>query len=285
MSDLNPPVVEPLVRSSARAGRRWGSHVGRGWVGAVATWLCILLAIAPIVVTAVAAVTVNWNRGPMSGGVTTRWITGGWEEFQPRLVVSLQVAFVALAVDLVLGLPLAWLLARLRLPGMSVVRWFTGLPLTIPGIALGLALIAAHPELQRSGALLVAGHVLVTTPFLLAAVVPVLAQSDLVGLEQVSATLGAGFVRRTLTVTLPQIRTALLNAALMILTLSFGEFNVSYFVVSPAHQTLPVALYSDFIYGGISTAAAQTLLYCAAVVPVAVVIQVLGHAAVKRQDP
>ncbi|GIG18154.1 ABC transporter permease [Catellatospora methionotrophica] len=254
----------------------------RPWLTAGAAWLAVGLAVAPILVTLLAALTDNWNDGPLGGGVTLRWVGESFAEFTIGLSTSVEVALYTLAIDLVIGLPLAWAFARTRLPGLGVLRWLTGLPLAVPGIAVGLALVATYPQLQSSGMLLIAGHVVVTLPFLTAAVAPVLADRDLVDLEHTAATLGARFGRRSLTVTLPHIRTSLLSAALMIFTLSFGEFNLTYFIVNPAEPTLPVSLFGAFIYGQTSNAAALTLWYCVAVVPIAVALQLLGKLAVKR---
>jgi putative spermidine/putrescine transport system permease protein len=272
-------VLEP-ARTSAPAPRK--ARRERHWITASAAWLAVVLAIGPVVVTLLAAFTANWNAGPLGEGVTTRWMSESMPEFLTGLATSVRVALIALVVDLAVGLPLAWTFARTKLPGLSVLRWLTGLPLAVPGIAVGLALVAMYPQLQASGVLLIAGHVVVTLPFLIAAVAPVLADDTLVDLESTAATLGARFARRFATVTLPHIRTSLLSAALMIFTLSFGEFNLTYFIVNPAEPTLPVALFGAFIYGQTSNAAALTLWYCAVVVPIAVALQLLGKIAVKR---
>lgn len=258
--------------------RSWERH----WITATAAWVAVVLAVGPIAVTLLAAFTANWNAGPLGEGLTLRWVSDSLPEFMTGLITSVRVAVATLAIDLLVGLPLAWVFARTSLPGLGLLRWLTGLPLAVPGIAVGLALVAMYPYLQASGALLIAGHVVVTLPFLIAAVTPVLADRELVALEQTAATLGARFVRRLSTVTLPHIRTSLLSAALMILTLSFGEFNLTYFIVNPAEPTLPVALFGAFIYGQTSNAAALTLWYCAAVMPIAVALQLLGKIAVKR---
>ncbi len=271
-----PPSVDHAAPPSRPQRRE------RHWLTATAAWFAVVLAVGPILVTLLAAFTANWNAGPLGEGLTTRWVSESLPEFLTGLSTSLRVAAATLAIDMLVGLPLAWTFARTNLPGLGALRWLTGLPLAVPGIAVGLALVAMYPQLQTSGLLLIAGHVVVTLPFLTAAVAPVLADRDLVDLEHTAATLGARFGRRFATVTLPHIRTSLLSAALMIFTLSFGEFNLTYFIVNPAEPTLPVALFGAFIYGQTSNAAALTLWYCVAVVPIAVALELLGKIAVKR---
>jgi putative spermidine/putrescine transport system permease protein len=254
----------------------------RRWITASAARFCLVLSVLPIVVTALVAVTANWNSGPLHGGVTTRWLSDALTGFLPALSVSAQVAVLTLLIGLPLGLPLAFLFARGGLPGVPVIRWMASLPLAVPGIAVGLALGAMYPQLQRSGWLLILGHVVVTMPFLVASLTPVLGDPDLRQLEQTAATLGAGARRRLWTVTLPHVRPALIAAALMVLTVSFGEFNLTYFIVNPAQQTLPVVLFSAFIYGQTSAGAALALWYCLAVIPLAVGLHLFGTLAVRR---
>lgn len=270
-----------LVPLAAKRGRQ-GLVLRRGPITATAAWICIVLAIAPILVTLLAAFTKNWNKGPFGEGVTLDWVVGSLDEFLPGLSISTQVAVITVLANLVIGVPLAWTLARTKVPGLGLIRWLTNLPLVVPGIAVGLALVAFYPQLQRSGLLLIAGHILATMPFMVAAVAPALGDSELIELERTASTLGARFARRSMTVTLPHIRTALISGALMVLTISFGEFNLSYFIVNPAQPTLPVSLFGAFIYGQTSNGAALTLWYCLTVIPVAIGLQVLGAFSVKR---
>lgn len=266
----------PSVRSSRL---RWN----RSWARAATMWACIVICVAPLAVIAIAAVTKSWNRGgPFAGGVTLEWIAQAMPTYLPRLSVSLQIMVITLVLTIVFGIPIAWLLARQKIPGAGALQWFTSLPLSLPGIAMGLALIGSYPQLQSTGLLVIAGHAMLTTPFMVAALVPVLADPAQRDLEQVARTLGASAVRRFMTVTLPFLRTGLLSGALMVSAISLGEFNISYFVISPAQTTLPVGLFSSFIYGTTSEAAAQTVLFCLAVLPVSIVLQVLGKLLLKR---
>lgn len=266
------PAAPPRVRRERRR-----------WVTAGAAWSCLALSVLPILVTALVAFTGNWNNGPLSGGVTTQWMGDALTTFTPALAASAQVAALTLLIGLPLGLPLAFLFARHRTPGTGVVRWMASLPLAVPGIAVGLALGAMYPQLQRSGWLLILGHVVVTMPFLVAALTPVLRDPDLRQLEQTAATLGASAMRRLWTVTLPHVRPALLAAALMVLALSFGEFNLTYFIVNPAQQTLPVVLFGAFIYGQTSAGAALALWYCISVIPLAVGLHLLGTITLRKR--
>jgi putative spermidine/putrescine transport system permease protein len=152
----------------------------------------------------------------------------------------------------------------------------TQLPLGIPGIALGLALLLTFPWAKASGLLTLAAHVLYTLPFFIATITPALAQPRVVEAEQMAASLGATKLKQLLLVTLPSIRGALIGAIVLVTTLSIGEFNITFFLTSALAQPLPVELYSAYITGRIEIAAALTLWFILLTLPAIMIIERLG---------
>jgi len=249
--------------------------VGRTFAVTAAV-VCLL----PLPLLVAIATSTSWQRGAWAEGPTFRWLAESWDNFAPYAGVSLRLALLTLVIDLILGLPVAWALARRRFPGRQALYALISLPLAVPGIAIALALILAYPTWRAGGWLLVAGHVLYTLPFLVGALAPALAGADLREREAVAATLGAGLLRRLCFVTLPVVRPALLAAAIMVVTLSLGEFNVSFFLFTPTEKTLPVDLYAAYITGRLELAAAATVWFLLLVVPAAAAIEHLGGARV-----
>jgi len=237
-----------------------------------------LVCFLPIPLLLAVATSDTWQQGPWTDGVTLRWLGASWATVAPFAAYSLRLALTTLLLNVLIGLPAAYALARSRFPGRPVVRALIGLPLAVPGIALALALILAYPTWRGGGWLLVAGHVLYTLPFFVGALVPALAAPDLREREAAAATLGADPLRRLVFVTLPGIRTALLAAAIIVVTLSLGEFNVSFFLFAPTAKTLPVDLYAAYITGRLEIAAAATVWFILLVIPAAAVIEYLGGA-------
>lgn len=276
-----PGDVAPAAqrRAPRRARRERLRLDGVTRVGRVLAVLAAVITLVPIPLVVTVAVSESWRRGP-GAGLTARWLTEAWERIAPNIGLSLRVALLVLVVDLVVGFPAAWLIARHRFPGRGLLQAVSTVPIAVPGIAIGLGLILAYPTLRPSGALLIGGHVLYTLPFLLGALVPALGDRNLRLQETVAASLGAGAVRRLLTVTIPATRMALLAATLMILTLSFGEFNVSFFLFTPLQQPVPVVLYDAYLTGRIEAAAAATVLFLVMVVPAVVALERLGGAKV-----
>ncbi|MGC5626942.1 ABC transporter permease [Georgenia sp. Z1344] len=252
-------------------------HDGVTRVGQVLAIVAALVTTLPIPLVLLVALSRSWREGPL-GGLTLEWIVEAWDDMAGNIGVSVSVALLVLVIDMAIGLPAAWAIARYRFPGRSLLRAVTNVPIAVPGIALGLGLILAYPLLRPSGVLMIGGHVLYTLPFLLSALTPAMASPALRLQESVAESLGAGPVRRFLTVTLPASRGALLAATLLVLTLSFGEFNVSFFLFTPLQQPVPVVLYDGYLTGRLEAAAAATVLFLVLVVPAALALERLGGA-------
>ncbi|MCW2901951.1 MAG: transporter ATPase/permease [Streptosporangiaceae bacterium] len=175
------------------------------------------------------------------------------------LRLSLVCSFGALALSLLFGVPLAWLLARVDFPGKSLVRSIVLLPLVLPPVVGGVALLLAFgrhgllgPPLEAMGVRLgfsTAGATLagafVALPFLTLTV-----EGALQGLdrrhEEVAATLGSGPTRVFRTVTVPLIAPAIASGAALAWARALGEFGATITFagnVAGRTQTLPLAVY------------------------------------------
>lgn len=250
-------------------------QVGRFFAFASA-FICLI----PIPLILSVATTSVWQQGWWGGGFTLKWLLRGWETLSPYVWFSLRLALLVVFLDTLIGLPAAWVLSRRQFLGKQVMLSLTMIPIAIPGIAIALGLILAYPTWKANGWLLIAGHILYTLPFWIGAIVPALSQPHIPELEAVAATLGASKLKQILFVTLPQIRSALLAATIIVITLSMGEFNVSFFLFTPLDKTLPVELYSAYITGRLEVAAAYTVWFLIFVIPASVAIESLGGAKV-----
>ncbi|GAA0985611.1 MULTISPECIES: ABC transporter permease [Nocardiopsis] len=250
---------------------------------AVTRAVCAFVLI-PILATLVVATSVDFSQGPWGGGFTLDWFAHAWPPLAPVIVRSLAVAALVVAVNLVLAGPLAWWVARHPSPLTRLTGYLVNVPLAVPGIALSVALVSAYAALRPSGLLLVMGHVVFTLPFTLAALVPALADEELRLHEGVARSLGAGSARVLATVTVPGCLTALTQAVTMVFALSFGEFNISFFVNPPATPTVPFALFDSYSTQRLEPASAQSIIFIAFVAPVLTAI-VLARRRALRSTP
>ncbi|GGT92411.1 hypothetical protein GCM10010272_41870 [Streptomyces lateritius] len=176
------------------------------------------------------------------------------------LRLSLVVSFWALGLSLLLGVPLAWLLARVPFRGRAFVRSLVLLPMVLPPTVGGVALLLAFgrrgllgPWLEdtfgitlpfhTSGAVLAATFV--AMPFLVISL-----EGALGGLrpryEETAASLGASPVRVFFTVTLPMVAPGLLAGAALTWARALGEFGATITFAGNlpgTTQTLPLQVY------------------------------------------
>jgi putative spermidine/putrescine transport system permease protein len=108
------------------------------------------------------------------------------------------------------------------------------------------------------------------------AVAGTLRGGDVSNLEAAARTLGAGAWQRAVWVVLPALRHAMIVGALLVFAISWGEFNVSFLLNTPLHQTYPAALYATYTSNSFKVSSAATVLFLAVVVPVLVAIQLVG---------
>jgi putative spermidine/putrescine transport system permease protein len=122
-------------------------------------------------------------------------------------------------------------------------------PLTMPGIALGLAiyvaLVAVDEQLGSTvtGSMvgLVLAHVMITTPWVVRLCLASLTNHDRAA-EEAAASLGAGPLTVIWRVTLPAMRAGIVAAALFAFVISFENLELALFLTSPGVTTLPVAV-------------------------------------------
>ena len=184
----------------------------------------------------------------------------GTDEVRQALRLSLSVSLSALALAVLLGFPIAWLLARASFPGKALVRALVLLPMVVPPVIGGVALLVAFGRhgvvgqyldewfdirlaYTRTAAVLAATFV--SMPFFVITVEAALRGVDR-RYEDAARTLGAspGFVLRH--ITLPSIRGALGAGAALAWARALGEFGATItFAGSFAGQTqtMPLAIY------------------------------------------
>ena len=182
-------------------------------------------------------------------GYTLAWYLAIVPNFGAAVVTSLKLGVVSVAGSLLLGIPAGIGLARHRFRGRGAVSMLLLAPLTMPGIALGLAiyvaLVAVDEQLgstvtgSMSG--LVLAHVMITTPWVVRLCLASLTNHDRAA-EEAAASLGAGPLTVIWRVTLPAMRAGIVAAALFAFVISFENLELALFLTSPGVTTLPVAV-------------------------------------------
>ncbi len=177
------------------------------------------------------------------------------------LRLSIECASAATVASLLFGVPLAWVLARVRFPGIGLLRALITLPLVLPPVVGGLVLLLA---LGRSGILgrylvswfgyslpfstagVVVAETFVAMPFLVVTVEGAIRSADR-ELEEAAATLGASRTMVFSRITLPLIAPSLLAGSVLCWARALGEFGATITFAGNypgTTQTMPLAVYN-----------------------------------------
>lgn len=236
--------------------------------------VCAFL-IVPVVMSMLAGVTRNYFIGVQSG-LTLEWVVKVWTDYRHTVFRSIQIALACLACTLVLGVPAAYVLARKSNAFTRAVEELLVMPVAVPGLATALALIVTYGgwgEFRRSWVFILVGHVLFTLPFMVRSVLAVLASIDLRTLEEGARSLGASFTQRFFGIVLPNARAGILAGALMVVTLSLGEFNMTLLLHTPLTPTLPVGLADAYASLRLEVGSAYTLIFFVIIIPLLIAMQ------------
>jgi spermidine/putrescine transport system permease protein len=165
---------------------------------------------------------------------------------------SLTIAAVSTAVSLVLGAMTALLLWRFRFPAKAALEGALGLPIVVPEICMGVAMLVFFTQVMpwptelpwplNLGAIIIS-HISFSFSFVAIVIRGRLASFNR-ELEEAAKDLGAGEWRVFRDVILPHMRPGLLAGALLAFTLSLDDFVITFFTSGPDTITFPVKVYS-----------------------------------------
>jgi len=247
-SQDRPPAESEPAQRSRHAARAAQSRGAIPWPLGIPALLAALFLLAPLAGLLV--------RAPWLG--LPRILADS--QVLDALRLSLLCASAATALSLVFGVPLAWVLARWQVRGISVLRALVTLPLVLPPVVGGVVLLLAFGRQGILGRLLdewtgitlpftTAGVVIAETfiamPFLIITVEGAFRAADR-GFEEAAATLGASRLTVFRTVTLPLVGPSLLAGAVLSWARALGEFGATITFAGnfPGRtQTMPLAVY------------------------------------------
>jgi putative spermidine/putrescine transport system permease protein len=274
------PAALSLPRAEAAVNKRGPLFFAQlAFALAVCTFL-----ILPVILSMLAGLTVNYQVGIQSG-LTLRWVGEVWAGYRDTIFLSIGIALACLACTLVLGIPTAYVLAKRQTALARALEELLVMPVAVPGLATALALIITYGGaggFRTSWVFILVGHVLFTLPFMVRSVLAVLLAIDLKTLEEGAASLGAGFRQRLFHIVLPNCRAGVLAGSLMVVTLSIGEFNMTWLLHTPFTKTLPVGLADAYASLRLEIASAYTLVFFLMIMPLLLVMQALSRPRVAK---
>ena len=243
----------------------------KSWTGvqiaqAVLTGLTLLFLMIPVVQMCFTAFMKNAFRG-FKAGFTTEWIEKVLELYGDTIVRSLGIAE--------------------RKRWAALMEEALILPLSVPGLAIGLGILliwGGITSLRQSNLFILCGHVMFCLPFMVRSVMAVLRVEPIDAYEEASATLGASPWTTFLKVVVPVAMPGILAGALMVMTVSLGEFNISWMLQTPDTKTLPVGMADSYASMRLEVGSAYTFLFLVILVPILSLMQALPSWLARRAE-
>ncbi len=257
---------------------RWPIRV---WLAAVVIFLY-----APLV-TLMAFSFNTSKRNIVWRGFTLEWYKVAFQDTD--LIVafgnSLTIALVSTLVSVILGALTAMLLWRFRFPAKPALEGALGLPIVVPEICMGVAMLVFFTQVMpwptdliwplNLGAIIIS-HISFSFSFVAIVIRGRLASFNR-ELEEAAKDLGAGEWRIFWDVIVPHMRPGLLAGALLAFTLSLDDFVITFFTSGPDTTTFPVKVYSMVRFSVTPEVnAASTILIVVTVALTAVALRVSG---------
>jgi spermidine/putrescine transport system permease protein len=222
-----------------------GRDISTGTLGLAAC--CVLAFMYGPIVT---LIVFSFNSNPVTRLPLTEWTLDWYVKAfnNPDLLAALgnsvMVAFAAVVICIVIGVPTAFALDRYDFPGKMVFRRLVILPITLPGIITGISMLGffSASGVPLSLWTVLVGHGTALTAIVVTNVFARLQRFDR-RIEEASSDLGARPWQTFLRVTLPNIRSAIIGSSLIAFTLSFDEIPVTFFLTG-RENTLPMYIWS-----------------------------------------
>jgi spermidine/putrescine transport system permease protein len=205
---------------------------------------------------------------------------------------SITIAAISTAVSVVLGAMAAVMLWRFRFPGKTLVDGTLALPIVVPEICMGIAMLvffarvlpwpADVPWPLNLGAIIIA-HITFSFPFVAVVVRARLASFNR-ELEEAARDLGANEWQVFRDILIPHMSPGLISGTLLAFTLSLDDFVITFFTSGPDTVTFPVKVYSMVRFSVTPEVnAASTLLIVVTVLLTAVALRLQGARGVAGQ--
>jgi iron(III) transport system permease protein len=244
----------------------------------------MLLSFIPYIGVALASVGKGWSLTPLPVQYTLQYFERVLVETPKYVVNSFLYSILAVVLCIVIGVPIAWVLARTRLPGRDVLDGLNTLILAIPGTAIGIAYVRAFhvplPGLDRG-----LTSLWIILPLVLAVRrLPYTVRGSYASLllvhrsmEEAAASVGASGPRSFRDVTLPLIWRGVLVGSLFSFMTSLQEASAVLFLSLGGWETIPVGIFSFYIAGSANEAAALgVVLVVVAAVTVVLINRIAG---------
>jgi len=227
-------------------------------------WSAVAFLVFPVVLTAVASVNASYFIEFPPRGLSLQWYKniGAIHRIGEATLISFSIALAAAGTACVLALGAALAIARHPLPGKPAFTAFLMSPVTVPMVAIGIALVQFFIAIDAAFTWwsLAIGHIVLVIAYPVRTLIASLTLSD-VSLEEAARSLGASRWRAFRTITLPQLKPGLVSGFLFAFLISFDNYPISIFLVRGDLTTMPIEVFNYISNNFDPTPAAFSTVY------------------------
>lgn len=209
----------------------------------------------------------GWALTPIPVKYTLQYFERVAIETPKFIVNSLLYSGISVAICIVVGVPIAWVMARTKLPGREMLDSLTTLILALPGTGIGIAYLRAFRDpIPFFGTALIGMWIII--PIVLGVRrLPYTVRGTFASLlivhrsfEEAAESVGARKLTTFKDVTLPLIWKGVLVGSLYSFILALQEASASLLLVIPGHEMMPVGIFNFYMGGSVNEAAALGLI-------------------------
>ncbi|MDD4737407.1 MAG: extracellular solute-binding protein [Kiritimatiellae bacterium] len=226
-------------------------RVGQGLFLKISTALCVLFLLAPLVVLIVYSFNAS-RQVTVWGGFSLKWYVEAFldRDLWTAIRNSMLVAGISATLSTILGTMTALALGRYTFRGRSLCTGLLYVPVIMPEIILGIALLALFVmlDLPRGFVSVLCGHITFSFPFVALLILARVKSLDRT-MEEASLDLGASPWHTFCHVLLPALAPSIVSGLLFSFTISLDNFVVTFFTTGPQLTTLPMKVYSMVKFG------------------------------------
>ncbi|MBP7065730.1 ABC transporter permease [Ferrovibrio sp.] len=227
-------------------------------------WIALAFLVFPVLLTAVVSFNASFFIEFPPKALALKWYAniGNIHRILDATLISAGIALASAIIATILAIGGSLALARSGLPGRAAITAFLLSPVTVPMVAIGIALVQFFIMIGTAFTWysLMIGHIVLVVAYPVRTLLASLALTN-PALEEAAASLGAsrGTVFRT--ITLPQLKPGLVSGFLFALLISFDNYPISVFLVRGGITTMPIEIFNYITQNLDPTPAAFSTLY------------------------
>jgi putative spermidine/putrescine transport system permease protein len=227
-------------------------------------WLALIFLLFPVILTAIVSLNASFfiEFPPKDFSFRWYWNIANIQAIGRATLISASVALTAGILCTVLAIGASLAISRYQLPGKAFLTAFLLSPITMPMVAVGIALIQFFIMIGAAFTWysLVIGHMVLVIAYPIRTLLASLTLMN-PSLEEAALSLGASKFKAFWTVTLPQLKPGLISGFLFAFLISFDNYPISVFLVRGGLTTMPIEIFNYISQNLDPTPAAFSTLY------------------------